>query len=211
MTDRRGNPYVWATWLPPLMLGDKTCAWALWHMANYSFDKIPENTDFTQWRIDHTRLVRRLADQEEASGNSVLFEDQAEFRYRRPSGLVLHGKPDLVSEGRDTVTVIEAKVGKIHDRDIVQTKLYMYGLRNHYLRFAGREIDGRVVYLTGEVVDVPAYSADKDFEAALHDWIEMIEQPSPARKVPSEQNCRFCKISPRDCPERVTMDHDEDL
>ena len=31
----RDHPYIWATWLPRLLVGDNSCEWAIWFKAHY--------------------------------------------------------------------------------------------------------------------------------------------------------------------------------
>jgi hypothetical protein len=205
MANKPDSPYVWASWLPRLMVGDTSHDWFIPHMANYHYDAAPADTDFSDYRINHTRLLRELADECEASGARVTIEDQNTFRYRRPSGLVLHGKPDLVSDNGDTARVIDAKTGKARDADRVQVKLYMYGLRKCLPEYQDRPLAGQVVYQAGGRIDIEPGEVDSMFEDNLHYWLDVIERPSPPRRVPSEGNCRFCKISSRDCPDRIVQ------
>jgi CRISPR/Cas system-associated exonuclease Cas4 (RecB family) len=172
-------------------------------MANFSYDKVPEDGDFSDWATRHTRLLREIAGDEERKGASLTIEGQNTFRYRLSSGLVLHGKPDLVSTYAGRTTVIEAKTTVPRNRDLVQVKLYMYGLRECHPRYSGIELDGLVVYPDGHRIPVPSEAVDDEFVDNVHYWLELIENTKPARKVPSEENCRFCKIGTRDCSDRM--------
>ena len=208
----RDNPYIWTTWLPQMMLGDSTCRWSLWHMANFDFERAPDDKDWTQWRADHTQLVEQLALEEEAKGNSLSFESQAAFRFRGPSGLTLHGKPDIVSRSRSEATVIEAKVGKVRDGHVWQAKIYMYALPRSLPEYREIEIHGRVAYPDGHRIEIHSSAIDESFERTMNHWLEMATQGTPPRRVPSEDNCRFCKISVNDCRDRIGSDtvSDED-
>ena len=35
LAQRREHPYIWATWLPRLLIGENSCEWAVWFKAHY--------------------------------------------------------------------------------------------------------------------------------------------------------------------------------
>ena len=50
MPTPREFPYIWATWLPRLLVGDRSCEWAVWFKAHYQdFERQP--SDFRRYRL----------------------------------------------------------------------------------------------------------------------------------------------------------------
>ena len=66
----------------------------------------------------------------------------------------------------------------------------------------GVEFRGHVVYPDAHV-GVPASAVDGEFVERLGSLIRRLASDTPARKVPSAGECRFCNITAEDCPERV--------
>ena len=53
------------------------------------------------------------------------------------------------------------------------------------------------------MVDVPADALDGRFVENLGGLVCRLASKIPARRVPSPGECRFCEITPADCPERA--------
>jgi hypothetical protein len=63
--------------------------------------------------------------------------------------------------------------------------------------------EGELYYTkTGQTVPLGEEAADKDFLRNLNELISRLVAAEPAIKVPGK-NCRYCKITSRDCAERV--------
>jgi PD-(D/E)XK nuclease superfamily len=187
------------------MVGDCSCAWSVWFMANYYYDKVPED-DMSDWRRNHTDLVKQLGGERIDAGDRVMIEGENTFLLRRPSGLEIKGKPDLVAHGTDRVTVVDAKTGARRDSDVAQVKLYMACLPKFSDAYRVAPMHGEVAYHDGHRVLIGPSDLTTSFTSSLTQWLEEIESPTPAKKVPSVDNCRFCKVSRASCPERVTSD-----
>ena len=115
---------------------------------------------------------------------------------------MLAGKPDLVARKGDEVTVIDAKTGRPSPADAVQVMIYMYALSRALERYRGIRLTGQVVY-SDHVVDIPAAAVDEAFVRNAGQLITRLASEMPARRVPSPGECRFCEITPADCPERA--------
>ncbi|MBD2079876.1 hypothetical protein [Leptolyngbya sp. FACHB-17] len=73
----------------------------------------------------------------------------------------------------------------------------------------GLPLQGRLIY-RDEVVEIQAAQVNEDFRTQFRAAIATLSNTSPARKVPSFQECRFCDISTQYCPERVDAHSPED-
>ena len=92
----RQSPYIWATWLPRLLTGDKSCKWAIWFKAHYQdWTKVPSDFNQARWLLDHTALLNEQKVQWETSGYNVYVEKQNSFRLRGQSATLV-GRPDLI-------------------------------------------------------------------------------------------------------------------
>ncbi len=201
---RRAERFVWVTWLTRLMVGEASCEWAAWFRTNYErYTKAPSDFDSVTWNMQHTRLLRELREEREQQGDLVYVEKQNQFYYRRPStGLTVSGKPDLVAISGQKLTVYDAKTGQPRDSDQVQVMVYMHCLQMSVPRYRDMRFHGVVVY-PDRRVDVPASTVNDAFVDQFHLFLDVLEAESPARKVPSASECRFCDIAREHCPERV--------
>ena len=205
MTQLRANgPYLWVTWLPRLLSGESSCEWASWFKAQHegwSWSRMPSDFDQTGWLLNHTALLNEQRESWELQGYSVLTEAQNSFNLRGSSA-VLAGKPDLVAKRRDQITVIDAKTGRPSPAHTTQVLIYMYALPLALERYKGLSIAGQVAY-PDHVVDIPADAADGNFVENLGRLIRRLASQMPDRRVPSPGECRFCEITPADCPDRA--------
>lgn len=210
MTVQRDVPYTWVTWIAKLLVGESSCVWASWFKTHYwKYDPVRSDFDTAGWNTRHTRALWELADRLAAEGCEVSIEGQNSFRLAgAESGAIVAGKPDLVAlhpDGR--VTVYDVKTGRERDSHQAQVKLYMYLLpKVGGGRWHGTAPEGGVVYGDGEVRPLPAI--DDEFRGAVRDLMRRLVSDTPARRVPSEQECRFCDIGPGDCPERIEQQVD---
>ena len=132
---KRANAYIWVTWIRGLLIGDQSCVFPSWAKTHFqNLDKVISDFDFTSWRINHTRLLREVAEERTASGETVTVERQNKLTYRLPSATI-GGQPDLLAVSPDgqKVTVWEAKTGKPRESDKAQCMIYMYLLRQSLL------------------------------------------------------------------------------
>ncbi|MCH8310593.1 MAG: PD-(D/E)XK nuclease family protein [Chloroflexi bacterium] len=200
----RSGPYIWVTWLSKLLVGDASCEWAAWFKAHHKqYAKMPSAFDFVGWQMNHTELLRSVWDNLDGQGLNVLTEKQNSFNIRGSSGTMLGGRPDLValSENETGGTVYDVKTGQPSAADQAQVMIYMYALP-HWNRFRGMEFDGKVVYRDHEI-SIPHSAVDDAFKERLFALIGRISSQDPSKKAPSFIECRFCELTPVDCPERV--------
>ena len=56
---------------------------------------------------------------------------------------------------------------------------------------------------TDHAVEIPPEAVDQEFVRSLSALVQRLGRDSPARRVPSAGECRFCDITRADCPERM--------
>ena len=201
---RATGPYIWVTWLPRLLSGESSCEWAAWFKAQHegsSWTRAPSDFDQAGWLMDHTALLNEQREVWEKQGCSVLTEAQNSFTLRGSSAS-LAGKPDLVAQRRDGVTIIDAKSGRPSPHHAIQVMIYMYALPRALERYRGLALSGQVAY-PDHVVDIPAAAVDEGFIRNLGSLIRRLAAETSARRVPSPMECRFCEITKADCPDRL--------
>lgn len=202
---RRDGTYIWVTWLTKLLAGEAECEWAAWFQARHdstSWTKAPSNFDSTAWNLAHTALLRTLRTRFEADGYAVRTENQNSFRLTGASGISLGGKPDLIAINGATALVIDAKTGSPKASDNVQVLIYMWALPTVFREFRDKSLTGVVAYPDHEVT-ISASAVTDEFTTSLLRLIGRVgSQPKPQR-VPSGNECRFCKITSADCADRV--------
>ena len=207
MTEPRSGPYIWVTWLSKLLVGDRSCEWTAWFKAHHkNYDRSTGPFDIVTWQMNHTALLNDVRAGLELDGNRVSSEDQNYFNLRGNSGAVLGGKPDLVvMRDDDTGTIYDIKTGQPRASDNAQVMIYMYALP-YVNQFRGVRFDGRLVYATGDELEIPADAIDDSFKNHLFGLMRRISDPEPARKVPSALECSMCDLTLADCPEMIESD-----
>ena len=212
MTIPRPSPYLYATWIPRYLVGDKSCLWACWFKANFrDYAKMPSDFDSARWNMEHTDLMNKLIADLEEQGCQVYIESQNSFRVESSrSGAVISGKPDLIAVFPDGRTVVfDAKTGLESAAHTVQVQLYMYLLpRSELVRWKGRNFEGAVTYANDHQIDVPATSVDSAFVSRLSEFMQKMTSHMPPRRVPSKSECGFCELTRDDCPARFSPDSD---
>ena len=200
----REHPYIWATWLAKLLTGENSCEWAGWFRAHHQdWAKPPSDFDQSKWMLDHTALVNKERESHEGWGYTVYTENQNSFRLRGRSA-TLAGKPDLIAVNGHDAVIIDAKTGSTVRAHAAQVKIYQYAVPKALAQqFRGTEFQGHVVYADGKQVGVPVSGMDREFTERLGALIRRLAADTPARRVPSLAECRFCDITGADCPERM--------
>ena len=202
MARPRESPYLWATWIARLLAGEAHCEWAGWFRAHYQdWTKPPSDFDQSRWMLDHTALVNEARESREALGYKVYTEDQNGFRLRGKSA-TLAGKPDLIAVKGSDAVIIDAKTGRSSPHHAAQVLTYMYAVPRAIPDYRGVDFRGHVVYPDGNV-QIPVSGMDRRFIDRLGTLIRRLADETPARRVPSGAECRFCDITADDCPERV--------
>ena len=112
------------------------------------------------------------------------------------------GKPDLIAVKGGDAVIIDAKTGKPSPSHAVQVMVYQYAVPKALEQYRGIRFKGHVVYPDSQV-GIPASGLDQKFIQNLGGLIRRLASETPARRVPSTGECRFCDITAEDCPERV--------
>ena len=202
MARSREHPYIWATWIARLLAGEAHCEWAGWFRANYQdWAKPPSDFDSAQWMLDHTALVNEARESREELGYTVYTEDQNSFRLRGKYA-TLAGKPDLIAVKGNDFVIIDAKTGKPNPAHSAQVLIYQYAVPRALPEYREVEFRGHVIYPDGNV-QIPASGVDGKFIERLGSLIRRLADETPARRIPSAQECRWCDITPADCPDRI--------
>ena len=127
MTTPRTSPYMYVTWIPRYLTGEKSCLYAAWFKANHQgYAKMPSDFDSAKWNMEHTDLMNELITELEERGCEIFIERQNSFKVESArSGVVVGGTPDIIAVHPDrTVTIYDAKTGRESASHIVQVQLY---------------------------------------------------------------------------------------
>jgi hypothetical protein len=196
-------PSVWITWLAKLMADELQCLWSAWFRSHYTYEKLPNNFDSAKWSARHRGLVNQRVACLETEGYRVYLEGENWFEVTgRQYAIRVAGKPDIVTIRGDTAWVEDCKTGKPKNADLYQVLLYMLLLPLSVERCRGLRMEGRLVY-PDSVIDVPVSQVGVEFQAQFREAIAILSRTTPARKVSSFQECRFCDIPFQCCPERI--------
>ena len=199
---RSGAPYIWATTLAKLLTGENACEWAGWFRSHYqNWKKPPSDFDSTKWMLEHTALVNRERDSLETTGHVVYTENQNLFRLRGATATIA-GKPDLIGDKTREILISDAKTGHPSPSHRAQVQIYQYAVPKALPQFQGKQAAGQVRYPEA-YVSSPASSVTPEFVANLGALIRRLADDTPACRVPSAQECRYCDITKADCPERI--------
>jgi hypothetical protein len=192
----RDSPFAWVTWISKLLAGENPCDFSVWFQSHYKgYDQMPDSGRMAIWTIEHAMRVRERAQALRAAGFTVRLEDQNTAAYRTKRGLTIGYKPDLIAQS-DVLgsKIVEVKTGQPRTSDVVQLLLYMT---------MSQTKAGELYYSqTGRTIALGEEAADKNFLRNLDETLTRILAVEPPLKVPG-RNCRFCKITKRDCEERI--------
>lgn len=202
---RPNGPYIWVTWLTRLLVGEQSCEWASWFRSQHrNWQKVADGFSPVLWQMRHTALIHECRQRWEDGGYTVLTESQNSFALRGRAA-TLGGKPDLIARQGGQGTIIDVKTGQPRASDSIQVMLYMYAIPRALRQHAGVEFDGVVQY-PDHRLEIPASAVDASFVDVVGRLVRRLADQTPARRVPSPQECRFCPIGARDCGERVEVE-----
>jgi hypothetical protein len=183
------------------MAGTQRCAWASWFRAHFqNYDEVPSDFDFTEWRIEHTRMLEALSAERINAGEQVSVEEQNEIRLQTSNGAFVVGRPDLVATSQSGIVIYDVKTGRKRQSDKHQVLLYMY-LLPLMPRYSGSRPSGFVVY-KDERVPLPASLLDQQWLERFGYFLNAVTGEAPARRERGE-DCRFCEITRSDCCDRL--------
>lgn len=201
MATLRTKPYVWVTWLTPILAGEAQCQFATWFKAHHQYTKRVDDTfDLAKWSADHTALLERRARELEDDGWQVLLENSNAFRLHGKSA-TLAGKPDIVARRDGDTLVVDAKTGQPKNRDWWQVLIYLAVLPKCFAVQTDR-LRGEVCYPSHRT---PVVGAELTQDRADRIWalIRKVGDGQRLACVPSANECHFCDITAADCPQRV--------
>ena len=196
-------PSVWVTWLAKLMTDEIQCPWSVWFRTHYKYDRLSRDFDSAKWNASHRALLDDRLSQLQAEAWTVSVEGENWFEIvGRHYAVKIAGKPDVLAVRDQQVWVEDCKTGRKKNSDLYQVLLYMLLLPLSHPQCRGLKLQGRLVYPDG-AIDISSEQVNEDFKAQFRGAIAMLSSTTPARKVPSFQECRFCDIPAHCCPERV--------
>jgi hypothetical protein len=200
----RDELYVHPAWLAKLMAGEASCAWAAWYRVHYSnWSRPASDFDEAKYRMEHTRLVREMREQRDATNERLFVDRQASFWYTHSNGIRLSANPDLVALGPEGNCTYEAKIGTPRASHRIQSLIYMHLLpKSDHPAFFGRTFSGQIQY-ADHVIDLSPEETQGPFEEQFGYWMDLMASTQPLERVPSQQECSFCNIDKPDCPDRL--------
>lgn len=204
MTRKRDNPYLWITWLPPMMAGETSCHWAPWFKVHHTdYEKVPSDFPSALWAMQHTEMLDKLAKERISLEDKVSREDQNHFKVKRSSGLVISGIPDLIAIAKSGQHIVyDAKTGIKHNSHVVQVMLYMMLLPYSQPDYRGKQFDGCVVYRDGHRVDIPSAIINDEFKERASYFLNILESTVAPTPTPSFADCKYCDMGDSDCLNR---------
>jgi CRISPR/Cas system-associated exonuclease Cas4 (RecB family) len=195
MRARSGLPFVWPSWIAPLIAGDKHCTYAAWFKAHFQdYDKIEDpDFNFADWTADHTALVLARKQEFITAGLVTMIEDQNTFRLKG-EGAVLSGKPDLIGRTIGQAVISDAKTGKPKHGDWWQVAIYIAALRRLPHSRQWGTIEGELVYKDGTHRRIQSHEVTGEHERKIFQMIRLVSAPEEPAPVPSGLECSRCDI-----------------
>lgn len=204
-------PAVWVTWLARLMADEMQCHWSVWFRTHYKYEKLSSSFDAARWNARHRALLNDRVRELEAEGYRVYVEGENWFEITGKTHLVkVAGKPDILAISGNEAIVEDCKTGRRKNADLYQVLLYRLLLPVGTERCRELNLHGRLVYDT-EVMKIGCEQLNEAFREQFRQAIALLSSTTPARKVPSYQECRFCDIPAPCCPERVEQPPEQSL
>ncbi len=192
----RKKPYIWVTWLTPLLAGEDSCEWKTWLKAHYQgWRKMPSDFDSAKWNENHTALLNQLRDEYRAKCGTLLMEGQTKWQIEGKTAIVA-GKMDLLTLNPNWI--IDAKTGKPKNSHVIQMKIYLLAVEMGALPGISGKFQAVLRY-TDHEREIP--SVDDVFRERFFALVRRIGAKDALSTVPSLSECRFCDIA--DCPDRI--------
>jgi hypothetical protein len=210
-TKRNGLPYIWVSWLTPFIAGERNCWFAPWFQSRHSNIASPEerSVDLTVWTAEHNKMLHERVEELKADGWTVYVEDQNDFKLRGVTA-TLSGKIDILAIKGTNVLIIDCKTGREKDADRWQVLIYLYAAPRFHPALKERPNKAYMHY-SGEVqyknkrVYVPG--SRSDLNGLIFKGIASVAGAQPDT-TPSGKECRYCKLSKADCPDRIEQGSD---
>jgi CRISPR/Cas system-associated exonuclease Cas4 (RecB family) len=197
---KRQKPYVWVTWLAPLLAGEEQCKFKLWNQANFSSKSSGDMP--SDWLVKHQGLLTETAYDLRSEGYTVEEEDANALHLKTMAGVTLAGKPDIVALNGQGM-VVDVKTGKPRGKDRAQVNLYQALIPSQRLHGISEVPWGKLVYASGEEKMIAPDEVDDRFKSSVKGLMEMVASPTPPDSTPSLHECRFCRFLEQ-CPHAQT-------
>ena len=201
---QRDFPYIRATWLPRLLTDENSCEWAIWFKAHYQdWTRTPSEFNQAEWMLNHTALLNKRKANWKHGGFDVNIERQNSFELRGRSATLAGTRPHHSARRPSGHRRREERAGERQSRcpgDDLPVRHPESAERYRTLK-----LRGQATYLD-HTVRIPTEAVDDQFIQNLGALIRRLASKTPATRMPSTQECRFCDISAADCPERVDRD-----
>jgi len=180
------------------MAGEAVCHWQYWFQAhNQLSQRMASSHELVGWQVEHSRMVIELARKLAGRGGKLHREYPIRLRIAHHEAMVAGFIDCLVVED-SRVTIYECKVGQPRQSDQVQTMIYMHCVSQLPV-FAGKSMRGFVIYKDqhSEIPELP-----ENFAANFDYFVDLLAGSTPALRFPG-LDCKFCKLTGEDCPERI--------
>jgi hypothetical protein len=185
------------------MTDEIQCPWSVWFRTHYKYEKLSRDFDSAQWSAKHRALLDDRISQLQAEGWVVYVEGENWFEIvGRQYAIRIAGKPDILAIRDDRIWVEDCKTGRKKNSDLYQELLYMLLLPLSHPKCRGMKLQGRLVYPDG-AIDISSDQVGEAFRVQFREAIATLSSTTPARKVPSFQECRYCDIPVQCCLQRV--------
>ena len=110
----------------------------------------------------------------------------------------------LIADKTHEVVVIDVKTGRVSPAHRAQVMIYQYAVPKVLEQYRVMRVRGHVRYPTSNV-GTPESAVDREFVGNLGALVRRLAAETPARRVPSAAECRFCDITAADCPARIDV------
>ncbi len=119
-TQKRLKPYFWVTSISNLLGEAKQCKYSTWLSANYEFQKLSSNGDFSA----HDEMVKTRARQHKNQNYEFYVEEENTFHLSGKMATV-GGRPDLVVIEGNSIVIEDCKSGKPKKAHRFQVLIYI--------------------------------------------------------------------------------------
>lgn len=216
---KRPRPYLWATTVADLLVGDRMCEHYGWLRAHYFYEKYeaePRGFDSASWNIAHAAMVRARAAQLREAGYTVKMEGQNKFKW---SGRLadIAGQMDIVAtlptaDGLSVdVLIVDCKTGRAKDSHVAQVGIYLNAARRCIKTHLPIGIvTGEVAYSLDDVTKNVQVSDESALamRPILGYLVNRIAADVAPPTTPCAKECRFCDVPPTMCEDRVSGEDD---
>ncbi len=206
-TKKRQDRYLWVTSISNLLGGAKKCMYSTWLSANYEFQKLSSDGDFSA----HDEMIRTRAKQYSEQGLNVYVEDENAFNIQGRMATI-GGRPDLVIEEGNRIIIEDCKSGKQKKAHRFQVLIYMllYRLSPMGKKLCGDRIPtGRLVY-QDEIIDISPTELNEEFKGLFRHLVAMLCAPTQPTITPSFYECSYCNVPDCFCLERKAIEEPQD-